>query len=75
MGETLKQPYISYGLGHCKWKLVATCIFNKGVMISHKTETKFHLRWSKGQVIKKSLNVVIHLVKFDICSLKLEYVS
>ena len=44
-------------------------------MISHKTETKFHLRWSKGQVIKKSLNVVIHLVKFDICSLKLEYVS
>ena len=44
-------------------------------MISHKIETTFHIGWSKGQVIKKSLNVVIPLVEFDKCSLKLEYVS
>ena len=75
MGETIKWSYNPYGLGHYWWRLVATVILNKDTMISHGIEIVSPLEWSKGHVIMKYVVVVIPLVEFDRCSLKLEHVS
>ena len=64
-----------YGLGYCWWRLVATCILNKGTMISCGIKIVCSLVWSKRYVIMKFVIIVISLVEFGICSLKLEYVS
>ena len=64
-----------YRLDHCWWRMVAPSILNRGTMTSHGIEIVCPLRWSKGNVITKFVAMVIHLVEFDICSLKLEYVN
>ena len=64
-----------YGLGHCWWRLVATSIVNIGTMISHGIEVVPPIGWSKGHVIMKYVATIIPLVKFDICSLELDYAS
>ena len=65
-------PYI---LCYSWWRLVTTGILNKGIVISHEIETVCPFGWSKWHVIMKFVAMVIPLVKFDICSLELEYVS
>ena len=64
-----------YKLGHYWWRLVTTCVLNRGTMISHGIEIMCHLGWSKGYVIMKYVAIVISSVEFDICFLKLEYVN
>ena len=64
-----------YRLGHYWWRLVATSILKIGTMIAHRIKTVCHLGWSKGNVIMKSMVILIPLVEFDICSLEVEYVS
>ena len=71
----LKVVIYPYGLGHCWWKLVATCILNRCIKISNGIETVCPLRWSKWHVLMKSMAIVIPLVEFNICSLKLKYIS
>ena len=44
-------------------------------MISHEIETVCSIGSSKGHVIIKSVVATIHLVRFDIYTLELEYVS
>ena len=62
-------------LGHYWWRLVVTCILDRHTMISHRIETICLIGWSKSHLIRKTMTIVIHLVKFDICFLKLEYVN
>ena len=50
-------------------------ILNRGTMISYGIETVCPIRRSKGYVIMKSMTTVIPLMKFDRCSLELEYVN
>ena len=71
----LKWLYISYGLSYCWWKLLATSILNRDTMIYHGIETMCLIGWSQRHVIMKFMVVIISLVEFNICSLKLEYVS
>ena len=54
---------------------MAIGILNRGTMISHGIETVCPLGGSKGHVIMKFVAIVIPLVEFEICSLKLEYVN
>ena len=54
---------------------MAIDILNIGTMISHEIEIVCHFGWSKGHVIMKYVATIIPLMEFDICSLKLEYVS
>ena len=63
-----------YRLGYYWWRLVATCILNRGIMISHGIGIVCLIGWSKGHVIMKFVVIVIPLVEFDICFLELEYV-
>ena len=74
-GWDLKVVIYLYGLGHCWWRLMTTSILNIGTMISHGIEPECPLGWSKWHVIIKSMAKVIPLVEFDICFLKLKYVS
>ena len=53
---------------------MAIDILNRGSMISHGFEKVCPFGCSKGHVIIKYVNIIIPLVKFDICSLELEYV-
>ena len=71
----LKWLYISYRLGYRWWKLLATSILNRDTMIYHGIETMCLIGWSQRHVIMKFMVVIISLVEFNICSLKLEYVS
>ena len=64
-----------YGLGHCWWRPIVIGILNKGTMISHGIEIMCPLGWSKWHVIMKFVAIIIHLVEFNISSLKLEYVN
>ena len=64
-----------YELGHYWWSLMVISILYKGIMTSYRIETICPLSWSKGHVIMKFVVVVIPLMEFDICSLKVEYDS
>ena len=44
-------------------------------MISHEIETVCSIGSSKGHVIIKSVVAIIHLVRFDIYTLEVEYVN
>ena len=46
-GWNLKVVIYPYGLDHYWWRLVATCILNRGTIISYGIETMCPLRWSK----------------------------
>ena len=74
-GWNLKVIIYPYGLGHYWWRLVAIGILNKDMMISHEIETVCPFGWSKGHMIMKYVAIIISLMEFDICFLKLEYVS
>ena len=71
----LKVVIYPYRLGHYWWRLVAIGILNRSTMISHGIKAMCPLGWSKEHVIMKFMIIVIPLVEFDICSLKLEYVG
>ena len=64
-GWDLKVVIYPYELGCCWWRLLATCILDRGTMISHGIETVCPLRWSKGHVIIKYVAIVIPIVEFD----------
>ena len=74
-GWDLKVVIYPYRLGYYYWRFMAVGILNRGIMISHGIETTYPLGWCIVHVIMKSMAIVIHLVKFDICSLALEYVN
>ena len=56
MSVTLRWSYITYGLGHCWWKLVTIDILNKSTMISLGIELVYPFGWSKWYVIRKTIN-------------------
>ena len=73
-GWNPKMVIYPYVLGHCWWRSVAIGILNIGTMISYGIEVVCPLRWSKGEVIMKSMAIVIPLMEFDIWFLELECV-
>ena len=73
MGETLK-CHIFLWIGSLLIEAGDIGILNIGTMISYGIEVVCPLRWSKGDVIMKSMAIVIPLMEFDIWFLELECV-